>query len=330
MKIPIKYKLKKDIGIEFVTSLHANTETAGSYLANIYKYKDTINDCDIYFDLPDYKKYIGYENDNFFYIVSLHDHFDKEMKDVFGGFIDFDDYSTFQKLHQMRDFHKFHIFPHHCTDILNLDIVRPILDKLNDILACTNLKIRINYLFQMENNSEVNAYSVSGRSLLLCIFDNNKCVSSLVVRFHKKKKEINIDSKTNKRYANNKLNKLLRAVIIIISTSLFPSAKYLVSVPINPTSLYLMIHYFNAIAYENDTQVHISTYKEMETYVDNAEIISKVELNNDNIENAENVFVKTVEQIKCKRVKTSVRSLKSPHSLTSASTKTKTKKNRSI
>jgi len=116
-----------------------------------------------------------------------------------------------------------------------------------------------------------------------------------------------IDSRTNELYFERKFNTLLRAVAIIVSTSLNERAERLVSSAINVVSALLMIKRFNAVngdissktvAPEKLDKV-IKDYfdhnkKSMETYV---------ELNEENIANATSVFHETIPRMNCDPLK---------------------------
>ena len=64
-----------------------------------------------------------------------------------------------------------------------------------------------------------------------------------------------IDSNTNSLYEGKKLNQLLRAVIIIIAKAINPEILYVKSYAVSPTSLYLLIKYFNGIILNDDDTI---------------------------------------------------------------------------
>jgi hypothetical protein len=157
----------------------------------------------------------------------------------------------------------------------------------------------------MKTNSEVSAYRFNSTTLLLSIRTSDNCVSSLVIKYDNN--EIYIDSKTKEEYEGNKLNKLLRAVVIIIAKLLYPSSQYLTSVAVNPISSHLMIKHFNAQPFDDNNKpltIRFTNFDEMKTYFDRTDgIITKVELNDENIELAETVFTTVTHEIKCEKRK---------------------------
>ena len=319
----IQFKSKQDAGIEYITSVKTELEST-----NIYKYT---SDCDKYFKISNKYKYIGYIEDNIFYVVNLVDkQFDEDFQKEF-NFIEKTDIELLTqhikvpspkdiqykmqimgKLSNINEF-KYLRIPLICTEILNLDDAQKEVDSLNDTLGCVNYKLSINYVFQMKENTEINAFTFNGTTLLLCIFNHDMCVSSLVIKYKKSYNvetgnfyyEIYIDSETKREHEGKKLNKLLRAVIIIIAKILYPSATYVCSNAINPTSAYLMIRHFNAAVFDDEKEVKFDDYDAMKTYIDNEDsIVSKVELTDDNIDNANNVFNNIIKnEIKCEKKK---------------------------
>jgi hypothetical protein len=220
------------------------------------------------------------------------------------------------KLKDIKNFKYFRFFPPHCAKIINLDNAKHIIDIMNKILKCKNLKITIDYVFKMKDIDEINSYdSIDSTTLLLCIIDENtkSCVSSLVIKYKSfnDKNEIYIDSRTKSEYEGNKFNKLLRAVIIIIASKLYSHVKYVSSYAINPTSAYLMIKHFKAESYVvniKEEPITFKGYKEIESYLKGNNkgitgIFCKVDVNEEDIiENAYNVFNKLINEIKCEKL----------------------------
>jgi hypothetical protein len=308
----IKFYDKQDVGIEFITNVIQDDTKH-----NIYKYKDEI--CEYYFNTNlDYIGYINYDyeiRNDILNIVKLIDKdFDEKVKkdiinenpNIGRGTLR-EIYNVFDKLNHIIPIERFRIFPPECETTIDLHSARKEIETLNGLLNCKNFKISINYVFNMEPDTEINAHNIDSNNLLLCIFDEKKCVSSLIVNYSYK--NIKIDSKTKQQYEGNKLNKLLRAVIIIISKSLYSEAQYVKSQAINPTSAYLMINNFNAKIVDfdgNPLNLVFNDYEEMKKYIDQNEdgIITKVELNEDNINKAREVFNNIVDhEIKCEKNK---------------------------
>jgi len=322
MVLVVEYKNKEDIGIELVTSVTSikhsfkKSKNQEEEKINIYKYND--EECEKYFNLNDDIDYLSYINDNKFIVVNLKDNInlDKKIKTEISSifnkknielFIDREDELKEIIKEETISIPKFSFvksFPPECANIINLDKTKKKLEELNkELIKCTKYKINIDYIFQMSENTEINALSFYSTSLLLCIFDENKCVSSIVIKKMNEDGEIYFDSKTKIEYENQKLNKLLRATIIIIVKSLYPKANCVRSEAINPLSAYIMIKTFNAIAFNIDDEFddeeiteELTTLKDIKEYMAledgnyTNEIDTKIELTNENIENAKNVF----------------------------------------
>ena len=136
--------------------------------------------------------------------------------------------------------------------------------------------------------------------IVLCLFTGNNCVSSITINITRS--EMTIDSRTNAQYEGRKFNTLLRAVAIIVSKSLNERAERLVSSAVNVVSALLMIKRFNAVLRNRDISSktvppekldkvikdYFAHHEGMETYV---------ELNEENIANAMDVFHKTIDRM---------------------------------
>jgi hypothetical protein len=160
-------------------------------------------------------------------------------------------------------------------------------------ITILNLKFKcLNYRISIDTNT-----------LLLCIFKGDTCISSIeVIPIHS---GIRINRNTHKEYQNRKFIKLLTSVIIIIARDLYPQIEYIKSTAINPTSSYLMVKYFKAKAY-NDSGEEITP--ELTEYTDHIEYIKKyerihteIEINPENIANAEQMFDIIEKEVKCRR-----------------------------
>jgi len=211
-----------------------------------------------------------------------------------------------------------------CSKVINLNAAKSYVNILNEKLniTCPNFRINIDYIFGLPEYSIINTYSnlvVNGRdadSLLLCLFHNNNCVSSLTMTIDGDK--ISIDSKTNSIYEGRKFNKLLRAVLIIIAKSLNENIHFITSEAINPISAYLMINSFNATAtnYENETLIipnseDIDYEENLKTILKNEIkkndfLFLKVELNEPNIQKAQQVFDTIIDNIDCTEPETTI------------------------
>ena len=138
------------------------------------------------------------------------------------------------------------------VDFINLSEAKKKLYQLNDILSCIDYKLSIDYIFQMNLNTQITKSNMASNPtrLLLCMFHDTNCISSIEISYIRDtEKHIEISSETNESYLKLKLNKILRAVIIYIATDLYPEISSVLSVSINPISAYLMIKYFKADIY---------------------------------------------------------------------------------
>ena len=152
----------------------------------------------------------------------------------------------------------------------------------------------------MDKNAQITAHhALYPKTLLLCIFRNNICVSSMIIDYYGG--AIEIFSRTKRGHNGNKLNKLLRAVIVIIGKTIHPDAVYIRSEAANLISAYLMVKYFNAE--DAGGKVEFSTYEEFRKYAEkHGNLTVTVDLNDANIENAKTVFDKLLnddDELKC-------------------------------
>ena len=189
---------------------------------------------------------------------------------------------------------------------IDLADAKSALNKINKQLAEFNkkqkcdYKIDINYFYKMDKNAEVTAHhALYPKTLLLCVFRNNICISSIIIDYYNG--AIEIFSRTKRGHNGNKLNKLLRAVIIIIARTIHPDAAYIRSEAANPISAYLMVKYFNAE--DAGGKIEFSTYEEFRKYAEkHGNLMITVAVNDANIENAKTVFDKIVndhDELKC-------------------------------
>ena len=212
-----------------------------------------------------------------------------------------------QFFNSIHDFSYIPKFP--CHKLINLDIAKAVVNDLNVELnkTCPNFKINIDYVFNLKEPSFVTTYSPPMvDTLLLCLFNDNNCVASLTVKFHfMDARKIDIDSRTELRYEGRKFNKLLRSVLIIISKALDERKQFISSEAINPISALLMIKSLNAISKNYAGEIILdksSTFEDIKSAIEvapNKSVISIVELNDENIQNAQEVFNRTIQEINC-------------------------------
>jgi len=304
----IQFKTKKEVGIKLMTSVK---DSDGSML-HIYSFINN-DDCNKVFELPDRIQYIGYMEDNNLYVINLlNNNFDEIFKSYFNFMNDNDmvllstkmKYLTIAEKKETKslsdklrriDRFKFYRYGFSCTNMIQLNNAKENLHYLSNQLKCKEFTFSIDYIFNLKNDTEINAFKYFGNSLILCVFTNYVCVSSLVIQYNSNNNEIMIDSKTKREYEGKKLNKLLRAVSILISKSLYPNAIYLTSSATNPISTYLMTHYFNAVAYNaNEERIDLNNLNNLneitEFFKNENGIETRVILTTENIQNAEDVF----------------------------------------
>ena len=109
---------------------------------------------------------------------------------------------------------------------------------------------------------------------------------------------MSIDSNTGSLYEGKKINQLLRAVIIISAKAINPEILYIRSNAVSPTSLYLLIKYFNGIILNDDddtiettlTSSNITHEKSRQYIKENGGKMIYIDLNSKNIETAFSVF----------------------------------------
>lgn len=214
-----------------------------------------------------------------------------------------------------------------CKPFIDLSNAKMIVGQLNAALQqpCPGFHLHLDYISSFPPDSVVSLYSeITPNSyfepqIVLCLFtDDNNCVSSVTINVTRS--EITIDSKTNDQYEGRKFNTLLRAVAIIVSKSLNERAERLVSIAVNAISALLMIKYFNAVlrngTISSKTVPHENLEQVVKDYIrQHALMETCVELNEENIANATDVFHKTIEKI-CGRIVFSSITLLNIHPLT--------------
>jgi hypothetical protein len=82
--------------------------------------------------------------------------------------------------------------------------------------------------------------------IILCLYYNNKCISSVVGRYHASDNSMEILSKTHTDFENKKFNLYLRTAFIYLMCFVRPSINTIFSFSENPISTYTMYKYYNA------------------------------------------------------------------------------------
>ena len=271
----------------------------------IYEYRHL--NCLFYF----YKttKYIGIFLENSFYVINLeYGDFSEKFKinfyvlndeepSIFGS-SDITNYlkkkEILKTLNRIKDF-----------EYLNISCIAPKdLTRINEKLKvmernlCPGYTLSLQYPFEIQEGYEVSSfgYIFPSWTLLLCIYNENNCVSSLSIK--EVENLIWIDSKTNEMYQGRKMNKILRAVLIIIANDLYPQAEGVCSVAVNYISCLAMKKFNAFFADENNEYIDELNEEveeeEIKKYLrENKTITCVVELSEENIVNAQNIFDST-------------------------------------
>jgi Mor family transcriptional regulator len=132
------------------------------------------------------------------------------------------------------------------------------LSELNDSLQtkCSNLSLHLDYVYKHKTDSTLELYddlkknySVGPYLLVLCLYYDNHCISSITIKINGI--ELSIDSRTHTDYERRKYNILLCSIIIILSKHISKDIKYIISIAINQVSAYIMMQYFGGKLHYN-------------------------------------------------------------------------------
>jgi hypothetical protein len=210
------------------------------------------------------------------------------------------------------------------TADLNLNDAQEKLRELNDSLQtkkCSNLSLRLDYVYNHNNNSTLELFTFGDiYSLVLCLYIDNHCISSITITIKNNGEELSIDTKTHENYINRKYNILLCSILIIISEYLSRYITYINTTAINLTSAYIMMQHFRGklVIYDNDSEdsensntqlLNLARENDIELYTPSTNykklfelykkqygetsmprFLIKVELTPENIQNAYNKF----------------------------------------
>jgi hypothetical protein len=144
------------------------------------------------------------------------------------------------------------------TANLNLNDAQKKLIELNNSLQakCSNLSLYLDYVYNHKTDSTLELYedlnkkySVGPYLLVLCLYNDNHCISSITIKIDGI--ELFIDSRTHTDYERRKYNILLRSIIIILSEHISKDIKYIISYAINQGSAYMMMKYFGGKLYNH-------------------------------------------------------------------------------
>jgi hypothetical protein len=284
---------------------------------NLYKIK--INNCNYFFYIPDNTNYIIINEQ---YIIKVNKNInrdgDDDIQEIINIFND-EDIKYSRKMRILLDEYKVRSRELQCIDVTNrsntelYDANEQIL-KYNKKLkeTCPKLYLKLDYLYNLNGN--ITSLSNNMNLLTLCLYNEDEnCISSINIDI--KNDYIIINSETNPTFQNKKYNKLLRSVVIVICS--FFNKKSIISVAENPISAWLLINYFNAYIDKNnrmndryfsfinnkgyninDKNILKKTIFEYNKTIDESLVVN-LELNDNNIENAEKIFNKTLNEIYC-------------------------------
>jgi hypothetical protein len=303
------------------------------YLTNVNDkniYQIDMGDCLRHISFENYTVYIGIIYNDTFYIFNLIEdgiftddfknlfkNIDKTKIQILSGKLRTTEYNLRQISQFFKSIHNFsYIKKKPCKKLINFDVAKAIINDLNVELnkTCPNFRINIDYIFNLEDHSFVTIFpslTLHDRYtypyiLLLCLFNGNNCVSSITINFDlMDSRKIDIDSRTDIRYEGRKFNKLLRCVLIIIAKALDERKQFISSEATNLISALLMIKSLNAVSKNDSGEIILdksSSFEDIKSAMEedpDESIISVVELNDENIQNAKTVFYRTIQEINC-------------------------------
>ena len=297
-------------------------------------YRITITGCNYYF-FGNNKKYILVPIRDKNYIYKLDNDIEELPKDIeainMAQKLNFEkekeDIEDWQKWQDLIDTlakdNILYFDPDECpTANLNLEKANTKLIELNAFLQqkCSNLSLYLDYVYNHKTDSTlelyerfIEEYSDGPYSLVLCLYNDNHCISSITITIDGI--ELSIDSRTHTDYESRKYNILLRSIIIIISKYLSSDITYIKSVAINPASAYILMQYLGGklfkydginLGHYNKKFLEFSKEKGMPLYQPDTDykklfelykkqgtfevLVIEIELNDDNIQNAYNKF----------------------------------------
>lgn len=138
---------------------------------------------------------------------------------------------------------------------------------------CKNLSLELGFHAEFKNRPNVSIYeNMKNPQIILCLNLGTQCVSSIACKITKKTRSMEISSKTHESHEGKKYNTLMRAVILLVASSIeykvsMKSSKSrgksksktkksngqyqktvnkIISRSINPISTLLLVKYFNA------------------------------------------------------------------------------------
>jgi hypothetical protein len=152
------------------------------------------------------------------------------------------------------------------------------LDDINQDLykKCDTSKYSLDLMRYENRDKDAVTYDEKNNyDIILCLYYNKKCISSVVGRYHAKDNSIEILSKTHTDFENKKFNLYLRSAFIYLMCFVRPSIRNIYSFSENPISTYTMYKYFqvynedlNDFIIENHLTPNTFTVKEATKFHD--------------------------------------------------------------
>jgi hypothetical protein len=189
--------------------------------------------------------------------------------------------TSIQSIESNADFDKLYprVFRMHITanhiDSLDFENAKQSLKIIEQRLMekCPEMSLSLNYQYNLPG--EIYSYYNRPFYLLLCLYFNGDCISSISIHIHRIIGNIiilEISSQTKETYENRKYNKLLRAVLIMIMDDIKiqnTTIAYLYSNAETPISAWLLHNSFNGEIQNDDFNASnkIVTYKMIEDYI---------------------------------------------------------------
>ena len=303
------YELEKVISLSNSNFKFINSLQDGSTPINIYKYSHS-KDCVKYFRVDSNIKMIGYLLGTTFYCVSLVKNSPviiiNSIKKTINEFKRKYNYTSgkntnmvseiMQKFQSIPDFQFISFIDDNATTPCQVEVdlanAKKEIKNINAILGDNSMyTLELDYVYNIPKDNEVNTLYLTGPELILCINKQNVCISSITMNINSKG-EVYINSKTKQNFEGFGLNKILRSLVIILSTHIFPAAKTVVSDSVNPVSAWIMIKHLKGYPISDES---LKTYRDIDEFIRGGEDLEvKVDINKENIENAFSVFNNTL------------------------------------
>lgn len=298
---------------------------------NRYLYTCTIDNCTYYFDSDDditSYAYIILKIDNTLYLVINENNENSDISRI-RAILNADNFNIKQLSSYNYYYKKLTTCVNNRPELPNT--INDEIDSLNVILQskknCDNYKLRFDYMYNLDGT--ITTFSDNINYLVLCLYRDDQCISSVEFVFKVGYIEINLNTLetytnqygiTHNGYEGRNYMKLLCAAAIIISKCF--EVGTIKAVCVNPISAYLLIHYLNGEMDENheDSKEFIKFYMEKKekikneigknrvTFNDmptsyyinyfadktNIGIPVYIELSDENIKNAREIFKETI------------------------------------